>query len=108
MYNFTVPTALKTWIDYVYRYGHTVESTPNGPRGTLAGRKLVGIITSGGAYSAGPAAARNHVEPYLRTVFGVFGLTDMRFVYAEGLSRGEATAAAGIAKARAALPELAA
>ena len=86
MYNFTLPTQLKSWIDRLMVAGKTFRYTENGPEG-LAGRKRVIIaIARGGIYSAGaPAAALEHLETYLRAVFNFIGI-EPEFVIAEGLN----------------------
>jgi FMN-dependent NADH-azoreductase len=89
MYNFGIPSQLKVWIDRIAIAGKTFRYTATGPEG-LSGSKRVIIATSrGGFYSAGtPAAAFEHVESYLRGVFGLLGVTDLQIVVAEGLAIG--------------------
>jgi FMN-dependent NADH-azoreductase len=87
MYNFGIPSQLKAWIDRIAVRGKTFAYTEQGPKG-LAGGKIVIIASArGGFYGAGsPAAGMDHQESYLRTVFGFLGVTDVRFVRAEGLN----------------------
>jgi FMN-dependent NADH-azoreductase len=89
MYNFGIPSQLKAWIDRIAVAGKTFRYTAAGPEG-LSGSKRVIIATSrGGFYGAGtPAAAFEHVESYLRGVFGLLGVTDLQIVVAEGLAIG--------------------
>jgi FMN-dependent NADH-azoreductase len=90
MYNFSIPTQLKAWIDRVAQAGRTFKYTETGPVGLAGGKTVVIASTRGGAYSSGPAAAMDHQETYLRAVLGFFGVTDVRFVRAEGLAMGDA------------------
>lgn len=83
-YNFMVSSALKAWSDYVVRARRTFTYGAEGPVGLLpAGKKVVAFMASGGVYSAGPAAALDLATPYLRTVFGFIGITDVEVVRAE-------------------------
>ena len=88
MYNFSVPAALKAWIDHVVRAGKTFRYTAAGsPEGLLAGqnKKVLVIIASGGSYPEGsPMAALNYEIPYLRFIFAYMGVTDVRFIHAGG------------------------
>jgi FMN-dependent NADH-azoreductase len=85
MYNFGVPAPLKNWIDAISRVGVTFRYTENGPEGLLKGKKVYVALTRGGAYRNTPADSQ---VPYLTTVLAFLGLTDVHFVYAEGLSMG--------------------
>ena len=88
MHNFSVPAALKLWIDQVVRSGRTFSYSSGGPKGLLSGKKAVVLSASGGVYEAGsPAAALNHAEPYLKTVLGFIGITDVSFVAAGGANK---------------------
>ena len=90
MYNFSVPSQLKAWIDRVAQAGRTFKYTDKGPQGLVGGKTVIIASTRGGMYSTNPAlAALDHQESYLKTVFGFFGVTDVRFVRAEGVSMGE-------------------
>jgi len=86
MYNFTLPSQLKAWLDRILVAGKTFRYTENGPEG-LAGRKRVIVaLARGGIYDAGsPAAALEHLESYLRGVFGFIGI-EPEFVAADGLN----------------------
>lgn len=85
MYNFGVPAALKNWIDAISRAGVTFRYTSEGPRGLLTGKKVYVALTRGGQYRNTPSDTQ---VPYLRTVFAFLGMTDVHFVYAEGLALG--------------------
>lgn len=89
MYNFTIPTQLKAWIDRLAQAGKTFRYTETGPIGLAGGKRVIVASGRGGAYSVNPAlAALDHQEAYLRTIFGFFGITNVEFVRAEGLSMG--------------------
>jgi FMN-dependent NADH-azoreductase len=86
MYNFTLPTQLKSWIDRLMVAGKTFRYTENGPEGLAGGRRVIVAIARGGVYSEGaPAAAFEHLETYLRGVFNFIGI-EPEFVIAEGLN----------------------
>jgi FMN-dependent NADH-azoreductase len=85
MYNFGVPAPLKNWIDAIARAGVTFRYTEKGPEGLLKGKRVYVALTRGGKYRNTPSDTQ---VPYLKTVFAFLGLTDVRFVYAEGLSMG--------------------
>jgi FMN-dependent NADH-azoreductase len=87
MYNFTVPTQLKAWIDRIAVAGQTFRYTEAGPEGLCGGKKLVIVSTSGGLH-AGQASGVAH-EEYLKLLFGFLGVTDIEFVRAQGLAYGE-------------------
>lgn len=85
MYNFGVPAQLKNWIDAIARVQVTFRYTDKGPQGLLTGKKVYVALTRGGLYRNTPNDTQT---PYLQTVFGFLGMTDVRFVYAEGLAMG--------------------
>ena len=100
MYNFSIPSQLKAWIDRVAQAGRTFTYTEKGPVGLAGGKTVIVASTRGGAYSANPALAfLDHQESYLKTVFGFFGITDVRFVRAEGVAMGEEAKRKAIAEA---------
>ena len=103
MYNFTIPTQLKNWIDLIARAGVTFTYTENGVKGLIEGKKAIVVTTRGGIHKD---AATDSVTPYLRTVLGFVGITDVEFVYAEALNMGEDAAAKGISEAQSQLAEL--
>lgn len=88
MHNFNIPSVLKLWIDQIVRGGKTFAYTANGAEGLLKGKKAVVLTASGGVYELGtPAGAMNFIEPYLRTILGFLGITDVKFVTAGGASQ---------------------
>ncbi|KPB01726.1 FMN-dependent NADH-azoreductase [Ahrensia marina] len=102
IYNFSVPAALKAWIDMVCRAGDTFRYTENGPEGLLKGKKAYIVIASGGV----PVdSAYDYATPYLRQVLGFIGITDVEIIAADGLVANEA---ASLAKANAEIERLAA
>jgi FMN-dependent NADH-azoreductase len=89
MYNFTVGTQLKAWIDRLAVAGRTFRYTENGSEGLAGGKRVIVASSRGGFYGAGsPLAAIDHQEPYLKTIFGFFGITDIEYVRAEGIAMG--------------------
>lgn len=108
MYNFSVPSTLKAWIDHVARAGRTFQYTATGPVGLATGKKAYIFTASGGVYSEGPAAAYDHLSTYLRAALGFLGITDITFVQAEGVALGEDAVAATLAKSRSAIEAIAA
>jgi FMN-dependent NADH-azoreductase len=88
MHNFSIPSTLKLWIDQVVRAGKTFSYGANGAKGLLSGKKATVLIASGGVYDQNSAMASfNFVAPYLRTVFGFIGITDLKVISAEGTSQ---------------------
>lgn len=87
MYNFTIPTQLKAWIDRIAVAGQTFRYTEAGPEG-LCGNKKVIIVSTAGGLHAGQASGAAH-EGYLTLLFGFLGITDIEFVRAEGLAYGD-------------------
>jgi FMN-dependent NADH-azoreductase len=86
MYNFTLPTQLKAWIDRIVIAGRTFRYTETGPEGLARGKRVIVALARGGMYDQGsPAAALEHLETYLRGVFNFIGI-DPEFVAADGLS----------------------
>jgi len=85
MYNFTVPSQLKAWIDRILVAGKTFRYTANGPEGLATGKRVIIALARGGIYSEGPAAGFEHVETYLRGVFNFIGI-EPEFVVAEGVN----------------------
>lgn len=104
MYNFTIPTQLKNWIDLIARAGVTFKYTENGVQGLIEGKNAIVITTRGGIHKDSPT---DNVTPYLRTVLGFVGITDVEFVYAEALNMGEDFAAKGISEAQSQLAAIA-
>ena len=88
MYNFTLPTQLKAWIDRIVVAGATFRYTEDGPEGLAKGKRVIVALTRGGIYSQGsPASALEHLETYLRGVFNFIGI-EPEFVAADGLAIG--------------------
>ena len=83
MYNFTIPTQLKAWIDRVVVAGKTFRYTQSGPEGLVKGKRVIVGITRGSVY--GPGSPAEFVESYLKHVFGFIGVSDVEFIRAEGL-----------------------
>jgi FMN-dependent NADH-azoreductase len=84
MYNFGIPSALKAWLDHIIRAGVTFRYSEKGIEGLIKGKKVYLILSSGGVYSEGPMKPNDFVEPYLRTVLGFIGLTDLTTFRVEG------------------------
>jgi FMN-dependent NADH-azoreductase len=104
MYNFSVPTQLKAWIDRIAVAGKTFRYTEKGPEGLARGKKIIVVSARGGMYGAGsPAAALDFQENYLRGVFAFLGVTDVEFVRAEGLNFGPAQREQSMAEAHGAI-----
>lgn len=85
LYNFTIHTALKAWIDHITRSGITFGYNENGPFGKVTGKKVYVAMSSGGVYSEGPGKANDFVAPYLKAFLGFLGMTDLTVFRAEGL-----------------------
>jgi FMN-dependent NADH-azoreductase len=99
MYNFTLPTQLKAWLDRILVAGKTFRYTPTGPEGLAGGKRVVIALARGGFYDAGsPASALEHLESYLRGVFNFIGI-EPEFVAADGLAIGPEQRASSIAQA---------
>jgi len=108
MYNFTVPTQLKAWIDRILIAGKTFKYTEAGPESLLPpGKKVILGLARGGVYGAGtPAASFEHQESYLVTALGFIGLTDLTFIRAEGIAMGPEARAAALESAQGAIAAL--
>lgn len=101
MHNFTLPAALKAWIDQVVRFGRTFRSTPEGKIGLLQDRPTFVAIAAGGPISPPAARQPDFLRPYLVEILACIGIRDVRFVVGEGFARGPEAAAAAEAAARA-------
>ena len=89
MYNFTIPSQLKAWIDRILVAGKTFSYGANGPQGLAGGKRVIVAISRGGHYGADmPTAAGEHLETYLRWVFGFIGITNPEFIFADGIQLG--------------------
>ena len=101
-YNFSIPSQLKAWIDRIAQVGRTFKYTDKGPVGLAGGKTVIVASTRGGVYSTSDAGnAMEHQESYLKTVFGFLGVTDVRFVRAEGVAMGDAAKGQALASAEA-------
>lgn len=87
MYNFTVPSTLKAWIDHIAIAGQTFQYTATGPEGLLKGKAYL-ALSSGGVYSQGPFTAVEHLATYLTAILGFLGIRDVEVVRAEGVAYG--------------------
>jgi FMN-dependent NADH-azoreductase len=103
MYNFGVPAQLKNWIDAIARARVTFTYTEKGAVGLLTGKKVYVALTRGGQYRNTPADTQ---VPYLKTVLAFLGMTDVQFVYAEGLAMGPQAEQDGLASALAQIDDL--
>ena len=107
MYNFSIPSTLKAWIDHITRGGRTFRYGAAGAEGLLKGRKVFIITGRGGIYSDNsPAKGMDFQEPYLRAMLGFLGLDDVTFIHVEGLKISPEAAASGIERARRAIGDL--
>jgi FMN-dependent NADH-azoreductase len=104
MYNFSVPSTLRSYFDHVARAGVTFRYSANGAEGLLKGKKAYIFIARGGVYTD----ATDTQTPYLRQFLGLVGIADIEFIYAEGLAFGEESKEKGLAAARHAIAKLAA
>jgi FMN-dependent NADH-azoreductase len=98
MYNFGNSVQLKTWIDAIARAGVTFRYTESGPEGLVKGKTVYIALARGGIYRD---TSNDAQVPYLKNVLGFLGMTDVRFVYAEGLAMGPEAAEKGLAQAHA-------
>ena len=107
LYNFTIASQLKSWIDRIAQRGRTFAYTDKGRKGLAGGKTVIVALSRGGVYSTSEGGrASEHQETYLQTVFGFLGVTDIRFVRAEGIAMGEAPRAQAIAAAQLAIKSL--
>ncbi len=86
MYNFSIPSTLKAWIDHIARAGVTFKYDEKGPKGLIEGKKVYLAISSGGIYSEGAMKPYDFGTPYLQMVLGFLGIKDISVVRAEGTS----------------------
>jgi FMN-dependent NADH-azoreductase len=103
MYNFTIPSQLKAWIDRIAVRGKTFRYGPKGPEGLAGDKQVIVAVARGGMYPAG-AASGDFGESYLRHLFGFLGVRDLTFVRAEGLAISPEHRATALDMARAAIP----
>ena len=105
MYNFGVPSTLKAYFDHIARAGVTFKYTATGPEGLLTGKKAYILAARGGMYAGTP---KDSQTTYVRDFLAFLGITDVEFVYAEGLNMGDDSKSAALAAAHGQLAELAA
>src|SRR5260370_19741678 len=103
MYNFGVPSTLKAYFDHVARGGVTFKYTEKGPVGLLTGKKVYVFAARGGMYAGTPNDTQT---PFIRTYLSFLGMSDVEFIYAEGLAISEASKEKGIARAQARIDRL--
>jgi FMN-dependent NADH-azoreductase len=101
MINFTIPTNLKAWIDFVARAGRTFRYSEKGPEGLVTGKQVILVAARGGVYSGNPAL--DFQVPYLKSVLGFLGLTDVEVLEVEGTAYGPDAAEKAVAVATAKL-----
>lgn len=100
LYNFTIPSQLKAWVDRIAQIGRTFNYTDKGAVGLAGGKTVIVASSRGGMYSTSEGGqAMEHQESYLKVVFGFFGITDVRFVRAEGVGMGPDAKALALASA---------
>jgi len=90
MYNFSVPSTLKAYIDQIVRVGRTFAVNEQGYQGLVHGKKMLVITSSGGSYKPGtPTAGYDFQEPFLKAIFGLIGIKDITFIHADNMDRGD-------------------
>lgn len=103
MYNFGPPSQLKSWFDQLARAGVTFRYTENGPVGLLDDKPVIIFAARGGLYAG---TENDHQAPFLKQFLGFIGLTDITFVYAEGVNMGEDAKASALDRAKVRSAEL--
>lgn len=103
MYNFNIPTQLKNYFDLVARAGVTFRYTEKGPEGLVTGKRVVVVSSRGGIHKDTPS---DLVAPYLKLFLGFIGITDVNFVFAEGIAYGPEVATKAQTDAKAAIDSL--
>ncbi|MDW5415976.1 NAD(P)H-dependent oxidoreductase [Iodobacter sp. CM08] len=96
MYNFGITAQLKNWIDAIARAGVTFKYGANGPEGLLTGKQVYVVLTRGGVHRG---TASDTIADYMRTVLGFLGMSNVEFIYAEGLNMGDEMQNKGISQA---------
>jgi FMN-dependent NADH-azoreductase len=105
MYNFGVPSQLKAYFDHIARIGETFEYTEKGPVGKLTGKKVYVFAARGGVYEGTPMDTQTS---YVRDFLRFLGMSDVEFIYAEGLNMGPQSKQTALAKAEAEIARIAA
>lgn len=103
MYNFSIPSTLKAWIDRVAVAGRTFRYSENGPEGLAGGKRVIVASGRGGLHTGAPS---DFQEPYLRQVFGFLGVKDIEFVRAEGVAYSPQHRSDALAGAHASIQQL--
>ncbi|MCG7601206.1 NAD(P)H-dependent oxidoreductase [Halomonas sp. McH1-25] len=103
LYNLGIPSQLKSWFDRVLRAGKTFRYTENGPQGLVAGKRAIILAARGGQYAGTELDSQT---PHLRHMLGLMGITEVDFVYAEGLNMGEGRRGAALREAQQAIDAL--
>lgn len=103
MYNFGIPSTFKAWVDRIVRAGRTFNYTADGPKGHLTGKSVYILAARGGIYQG---TDKDSQSQYLLDLFGLIGITDVQFIYLEGLNMGEEVADKAWHAARQAITQL--
>jgi len=107
LYNFSIPSQLKAWIDRIAQAGRTFRYTESGPIGLCAGKTVIVALSRGGIYSTSEAGqAMEHQESYLKAIFGFFGITDLRVIRVEGTAMGGEVLANAMSAAAVSIPKV--
>jgi len=106
--NFNISSTLKSWVDHIARSGKSFAYGEGGPKGLVTGKKVYIVLASGGIYSEGAAVQLDHAIPYLRSVLGFLGMTDVEVIRIEGVGMGADAITAALAKATAKVDAIAA
>lgn len=107
MYNFSVPSTFKAYIDQIVRVNRTFAVTEQGYQGLVNGKKMLIVTASGGTYRQGsPTAAYDYLKPFLNAVFGLIGITDITYIQADNLSSGDDARQESLDEAHAAVNNL--
>ena len=100
MWNFGIPSSLKSWIDHIVRAGRTFQYGASGPESLLPpGKKVIIVSSRGGIYTSGPMQVMDHQETYLKAILGFIGLHDVSIIRAEGVAMGEEAVKAALQSA---------
>jgi FMN-dependent NADH-azoreductase len=107
MFNFSIPSTLKAYIDQILRVNRTFVINNDGYEGLAKNKKMLIITARGGTYQPGtPSAEYDFQEPYLRTAFGFIGITDITFIHADNLAAGDEVRQQSLTAARAAIEKM--
>jgi FMN-dependent NADH-azoreductase len=104
MYNFSIPSQLKAWIDRITVAGQTFRYTEAGPEGLSGAKKVIVVSTAGGLHAGQPTNVGH--EEFLQVLFGFLGITDLQFVRAQGLAYGDEARAKAMVEAQAQVASL--